>query len=199
MNDNNPQRIGLLGGSFDPVHHGHLTIAHEAFKHLHLDSIYFIPAAQNPHKAKRPYAADHHRLSMLNLCLEDEPHFHILTDELEAGGRSCTLHTLQRLHQRFSHASFFWIMGADQVPQLHRWYRIEALANLTTFVVMQRAGVDENDEMASIKGLKLYFVPSRMIHISSTTIRERLAQGKTVESFLLPKVYAYIQKQAFYS
>lgn len=197
MNDH-PQRIGLLGGSFDPVHYGHLSIAREALEHAQLHYVYFIPATQNPHKIKKPYAADHHRLSMLELCLKEEPLFHILTDELHAGGQSYTFHTLERLRQRYPHAHFFWIMGADQLPDLHRWHRIEDLAKLTTFLVMRRKGTLNEAKTLFIEGLNIDYVPSAIVPVSATTIRGQLAKGETAATLLPPQVYTYIKTHALY-
>ena len=131
-------KLGFLGGSFDPVHLGHLLIAQDALEGLRLDRVDFIPAAVPPLKARELTATPEQRLAMLRLALEDDARFGVLDLELRRGGMSYTVDTARELRWRFPDAILFWVLGTDQVQRLAEWKDIGELAGLVEFVHLAR-------------------------------------------------------------
>lgn len=185
------KRVGLLGGTFDPPHQGHFAIAKAAVHSLHLDEVWFIPTYEPPHKTEASTDSNH-RLQMLQLMISEAKNFHIKTLEIERKGKSYTIDTMDELLATYPNIQFYFIIGADQVTSLHKWHRIEELLEKVEFVGVERPGVDWQE---TIKVKKLA-VPK--VDISSTTIRNNLKCGNTVEQFLHPDVYAYIKEHRLY-
>lgn len=185
------KRIGILGGTFDPPHIGHLLIAEAVRDALLLDKIWFIPTYSPPHKNKRVTSAKH-RVHMLELAISNHPDFEINTIEIKRSGTSFTFDTMQDLKNKYADQDFYFIIGGDMVEHLPKWYKIDDLLNLVSFVGVNRPGftVDSPYPLIHVE------VPA--IDISSTTIRERLASNKTI-TYLLPKlVYDYIKEHGLY-
>lgn len=190
-------RIGILGGTFDPVHVGHKVIAGDAAELMRLDRLYFIPTAQNPLKSCPPLAAAEHRLAMLELLCAAEESWDILAWEIEAGGKSYTIDTVTRLRNAHAQAQLFWIIGADQVADLARWHRIHELAAMIEFIVFARPGhVIDTEE--PVPGIRIHEVAGRQVGVSATEIRRRLGQRKPVDMYLPNSVSRYIQVHALY-
>lgn len=191
-------RYGLLGGSFDPVHHGHLLLARDALERGRLDRIGFLPAAQAPLKAAgAPEASAEDRAAMLRLAIQGIPAFEVLDDELQRGGVSYTVDTLRTLQARWPERQLFWILGGDQVAQLPRWREYEALPDLVTFLCLRRPGY----EVAIPPGLPtqaIQWVSARQLDLSSTEIRQRARAGLPLDFFLPPAVAAYIREHQLY-
>ncbi len=193
-----PQRLGFYGGSFDPVHLGHLIVAQDAFEQAKLDRLFLVPTAQSPLKDKAPRATDQQRLEMLRLALEDRKDFELLPDEVERAGVSYTIDTVERLRERWPAAELFWIIGADQVEQLPDWHRIDELITQVCFICVSRPGYSLTVP-SGIPEDRLVHLAERQIPISSTEIRQHCAEGKPVDFFLPPAVTAYIQKYELYA
>src|SRR5438093_1338848 len=134
------QRIGLFGGSFDPIHLGHLLVAQSAIEELGLDRLYFIPAAQSPFKPENQPAPAAARLQLLRLALAGKTNCEVDDQEIKRGGASYTIDTLRDYARRFPQAELFYLIGADNVASLPEWREAEELARLAEFVAIPRPG-----------------------------------------------------------
>ena len=197
MGDASPlKKAGLLGGSFAPVHKGHLLIAHNTMESLKLEEVFFIPAAQAPLKARGPAAKATHRRAMLETAIQHEPRFQILDTELQAGGVNYTIDTVRTLAGNHPDHQFFWILGADQVQQLPDWKDICELCMLIEFAALNRPGHPVNTP--DIPNLRCHQIHGHTSSISSSKIRERLRQKKSVRDFLPENVAKYISDHQLY-
>jgi len=180
------ERIGLFGGSFDPVHLGHLLVAQAAREDLELSRLFFIPAAQSPFKPDaRPTPAPE-RLRLLRLALVGKTWCEVDEQEVERGGVSYTIETLRNYARRFPGAEFFYLIGADHTPQLPKWRAAEELARLAEFVVIPRPGQVEMPFPAPFRGRRLSGFP---LGLSSSQIRARVKAGLPIEH-LVPETVA---------
>jgi nicotinate-nucleotide adenylyltransferase len=194
-----PQRLGFLGGSFDPPHLGHLILAQDAMEACRLDRVEFVPAARNPLKTRPPRVADAHRLGMLQAAVGDNPRFGICDWELSHPPPSYTLGTVRELRRRHPQAEIRWIIGGDQLPMLPKWHRVDELAAAIAFIVVHRPGETAEPPPGMPAALRLRHVACHLIGISSTEIRARLRAGKPVDFFLHPGVLRYIRKHNLYA
>jgi nicotinate-nucleotide adenylyltransferase len=180
------ERVGLFGGTFDPVHLGHLILAEDALEILNLDRIIFLPAAISPHKGNHPpLASGAERLEMLRLAIAGESRFSVDARELHREGPSYTIDTVRSLLGDYPGVRFLYLIGADNVPDLEHWHKIAELKNLVDFAVLQRAEGERFD-------LHEFQVVPRRVDISSTEIRERLAKGLSIRYLLPEAVYHYM-------
>lgn len=191
------KRTGLLGGSFDPVHTGHLLIARDAMEGLALEEVFFVPAARAPLRSAPPVAAAHHRKAMLNAAAQDEPAYRVLDSELNAGGTSYTIDTARCLHHKHPGRHFFWILGGDQLAKLEHWKDAAELCRLLEFIVLERPG-HPLPEPPPIPGLRCHKIRGHLFSISSTEIRERLSKNLSVREFLPHKVHSHIEENDLY-
>jgi nicotinate-nucleotide adenylyltransferase len=199
-------RLGLFGGSFDPIHIGHLLLADFCREMSRLDEIWFIPAAKPPHKQARPLSASKHRLAMLNLAVGGQQSMAVSRLELDRGGVSYTVETVREIHQRQPSAELFLLMGADTLYDLPNWREPAEVLRLATPVVVRRTGQAEPDFgcLAPFVGgerlaaLAKHVVPMPLIEISSSEIRRRVAAGLSIR-FQTPRaVEEYIRAQGLY-
>lgn len=207
--------LGVFGGTFDPIHFGHLRIALDVKEALSLDEIRFIPNAVPPHR--EPSRADsHQRLTMLRLATADEPGFVVDDREINRGGLSYTVDTLKTLRDDFPESSVSMLLGSDAFSGLTSWHRWNELFDLAHIIVMKRPGwmppqdgalgdvvqarvIEKAEDLHVFSCGKIYFCPVTQLAISSTDIRERLGRGHS-PSFLLPsKVVDYITKTQIYA
>jgi nicotinate-nucleotide adenylyltransferase len=187
-------RIALFGGSFDPVHHGHLLLAQDAVEQLGLDRLVFIPAGVNPHKLQTgPAASPLKRLEMLKAATAGVESFHCDPLELERTGPSYTVHTVESYRERWPEARLFLLLVEDNLAKLHTWYRIERLRELVEFVCFGRA-IEGDAASSPSNHLRL----ERRIDISSTEIRQRIARGLPIHYLVPESVRALIQSNALY-
>ena len=205
-------RIGIFGGSFDPIHYGHLILAEQCREQVELDKVLFVPAAISPFKSDGPIANDKQRLEMLSLAIAGHSKFEISSLEIERGGKSFTIDTLTQLKNETPDAELFLLLGEDSLQSFDRWKEPEGICKLATPLVVRRPGqqpIDEGDTV-DLSGLKNLMNPeqferanelavhSRMIEISGTDIRARIGNGKSVR-YLLPRaVEKYIETQKLY-
>ncbi len=189
-------RIGLLGGSFDPPHLGHLLAAGDAHEALALDTLVFIPAAVQPLKAGQVGASATQRLAMTHLLVGDDARFEVSSVEIDRGGLSYTVDTLRTLAAAWPSAELFWLVGADVLESFAKWKEPAAIMKLATLVVMQRAG-GESPNLALLPGHPR-LLATRRIDISSTEIRERVRQEKSIRGFVPEAVAAYISAERLY-
>ena len=171
-------RIGLYGGSFDPVHVGHLLVAQAAREEVQLDRIYFIPAAQSPFKPGRVLSPDAVRLKMLRLALAGMTYCEVDGQELERGGISYSIDTVRDYAQRFPGAELFYLIGADHVAQLPKWREAAELAERVIFLVIPRPGEKATEAKAPFKVQHLIGFE---IGVSASQIRERVRQKLPVK------------------
>ncbi len=181
-----PQRIGLFGGSFDPVHCGHFLVAQAALEELSLSRLFFIPAAQSPFKPQAAPAPAAERLRMLRLALAGETRCEIDEQEIHRGGTSFTINTVRDYARRFPDASLFYLIGADHVPTLPAWREADQLAAMIEFVVIPRPGQPPATFPSPFRGRELVGFP---LGISSSTIRKRVNGGLPIRG-LVPDVVA---------
>lgn len=186
------KKIGLVGGTFNPPHYGHLLIASEVKEALGLDEMHFLPAAQSPFKEKNRRVTDAHRLNMLTLALQELPDSSVETIELERGGVSYTFDTVTALVESNPDTHYYFLIGADQVEKLGDWYKIEELVKLVTIVAVPRPGYSLQTDYP------VQFVTIPELDVSSTELRRRLQQGISTR-FLMPRtVAAYCDKEGLY-
>jgi len=191
------ERVGVLGGSFDPVHLGHLVIAQDAAEALALDRVVFMPACRAPLKERPHRVSEWARYELVRLAIEGNPRFEVSDLELRRGGESYTIDTARELRRLSPRADLFWIVGADQAARLAEWRAIEALAELVQFAVVTRPGFPAV-EVKTVPGLRLHPVRGHMMEISSSEIRERIRTGCPIRYFLPEKVYARIEADSLY-
>ena len=189
------QRIGLLGGSFNPVHLGHLLVAQAAREELQLSRLFFIPAAQSPFKPGLPLAPAEQRLRLLRLALAGQTDCEIDEQELNRGGVSYTIDTVRDYVRRFPGAHLVYLMGADHVPQLTKWRDADELARLVEFVVLPRPGQAAAPLPAPFRGRALVGFP---LGVSSSQIRERVKAGLPIDLLVGPAVAEAIRNNRLY-
>ena len=185
------KKVGILGGTFNPPHIGHLMMANEAYHALELDEVRFMPNAIPPHK-KAEGATDEQRQKMVEIAIADVPYFEMEMYELEQGGTSYTCDTMEALTKREPDVEFYFIIGGDSIDDLHKWYCVDKLVRYVKFIGLNRPGSEAKTDYP----IKMVEAPE--INLSSTIIRERLANGGTVR-YLIPKqVEAFIRKEGLY-
>jgi nicotinate-nucleotide adenylyltransferase len=200
-------RIGLFGGSFDPVHRGHTGVAAAVADALGLERVWLLPAAQAPLRGRGARASGAQRLAMLRLALDElrargERRLEVEELELRRGGVSYTVETLRELHARHPDATWVWIVGEDQLARLGTWREPAELARLAEWAVYTRPGTAPVEAVRTglPPGLRLHRVEPRAgrWEISSTAVRERLARGEPCGEWLADKVVEYIRENALY-
>ena len=187
------ERVGIFGGTFDPIHQGHLLLAEAALEEFDLERILFIPAGISPFKQDRPPGATaEQRLAMLQLATASEPRFSVDARELHREGPSYTVDTVRALMGDHPGVRFLFLIGADNLPDLSKWHGIAELMNLVDFAVFDRGGV--GDAAADLG----FPIVRRRIDISSTEIRERAASGLSIRYMVPEQVYECLMTQAPY-
>jgi nicotinate-nucleotide adenylyltransferase len=193
-----PERIGIFGGTFDPVHFGHLICAEQLREAIGLDSVTFIPCSTSPHKPDYVVAGDKHRLAMLELAVSGRDEFKVSDIEIARGGLSYTVDTIAALRQQFGPGVDLWLlMGMDAYLDLSAWERPEEIVAECRFGVARRPGYTRQLD-AGLPVAKTEFVDITPVDIASTDIRQRLLEGRSI-AFLVPgSVEAYIRKHKPY-
>lgn len=188
-------RLGLYGGSFDPVHLGHLLVAQAALEELKLDRLHFIPAAQSPFKPGQHPAPAIARLRMLRLALAGQPSIEVDEQETLRSGISYSIDTVRDYTARFPDAELFWLIGADHVPSLPRWRDADQLARLAQFVVIPRPGSPPAQLPAPWRLRELQGFP---LALSSSEIRGRVRDGRSVRHLVPASVEEMILSEHLY-
>lgn len=178
-------RIGIYGGTFDPVHHAHLILAREAIEKLELDQVVFVPAAISPHKLNSSPAPPALRLEMLSAAIAGEDRFMLDEVELHRPPPSFTIDTVEEFARAKRAGEIYYLVGSDNLPRLNTWRRFEDLQRLVTFVVLNRG-----PEIAACE----YPIVQRQIDISATDIRNRVATGRSIR-YLVPEAVDKIIRQ----
>jgi nicotinate-nucleotide adenylyltransferase len=201
------RKIALFGGTFDPIHLGHTTVAAAASEHIGAEKIIFIPAKRSPLKGSLPKATDEHRLKMITLAIAGDKIFDVSDYELKRPQPSYTLETLRQFQADYgSETIIYWLVGADSVSDLPYWYGIAELIDECNLCAMYRAGCKKPDfakfkavwGSERIEKLQQNIIQTPLIDISSTEIRNRLAVGRDISGMLHPAVAEYIRKHGLY-
>ncbi len=186
------KKIGILGGTFDPPHLGHLLIASEVQHALALSEIWFIPNQIPPHKQLDHFTNSDHRLNMIKIAVKDHADFSVNTIELEREGPSYTYDTLRLLREEFPEHTFYFIIGADMIEYLPNWHKIDEVIKLVTFVGVKRSGYQTNTPYPVLE------VEIPQFEVSSTMLRERLRKGGNTEFLIQDDVRRYIEENQLY-
>lgn len=176
------KKSGIYGGTFDPIHHGHLILAREAREILDLGEVIFVLAAQSPHKTTLPPTSAAVRWEMLTAAIAHEDGFSTSRLEIDRPPPSYSIETVEQLRAAKQDTEFFFLIGEDNLPQLSSWHRFDELNRLVQFVVLDRSGETVEER---------YPVVRRKIDISGTTIRNRVASGRSIR-YLVPEAVAQI-------
>ncbi len=188
-------KIGLLGGTFDPIHIGHLILAQECWYQLGLDKIVFIPTYKQPLKNYSPDVSVADRLNMVRLALENDSRFEISTIEIDEPSDSYSINTIKYFRKKYGkETELFFITGADSIETLSMWKNVDEVLRLVTFVVATRPGWDEDCQYEEI--IKRVDMPA--VEISSTNIRERIRKRSPIDFFIPQKVVQYIRNKGLY-
>jgi nicotinate-nucleotide adenylyltransferase len=190
-------KIGLLGGSFDPVHFGHLLAAQDAYEQYSLNRLIFVPAAQAPLKPQEMQSSPEDRLIMLRAAIEWDRRFEISDYELKKGGVSYTVDSVHYFHAQFPNDRLFWIIGGDQLPFLSQWKDIHELASKIEFIFLERPRRPPKPA-PDVPGLRLHRCDGHLIEISSSELRERARHGLSLHYFCPQKVIAHIEAHRLY-
>ena len=183
------KKIGIFGGTFDPIHHGHLILARDAIEQLQLDELLFIPAAISPHKLDRTPTPADARVEMLRAAIEGEPQFCLDTLELERPAPSFTVDTVEALRIREPDAQFVYLIGEDNVARLSTWHRFAELSQMVQFAVLDRTGLKTEHPFPTVR---------RHVDISATDIRNRVARGQSIRYLVPPGVEKIIRERQLY-
>ena len=198
-------KVGIMGGTFNPIHNGHLRIAETAFAELRLDKVLFVPNAAPPHKRIANDVAFEHRINMVNLAIANNPNFRICTIESFGKGEAeYTVNTLKNLRELFPSYEFYFITGADALIDMNKWKSPDEIFKLCEIVTTARPGKDSDElDFAIVNlrenyGARVTVIRMPLVDISSTQVREAVAAGLNVEHLVPPKVREYILEEELY-
>ena len=195
-------RIAMLGGTFDPVHLGHLIGAETAADRLELDRLLFVPAANPPHKIDARITPAEHRVAMLEAAIEDNPRFGLYLEELKRPGRSYTVDTLREFRQKRMEKGdeLFFILGADNLAELNTWKDWKQIIRLARIAVLARAGFEPEDGFAEkeLGGIEVVRVEMPAIGISATRVPQAAAAGRSIRYLVPQPVADYIRRHGLY-
>jgi nicotinate-nucleotide adenylyltransferase len=202
------QRIGLYGGSFNPIHNGHLIVARSVAEQLHLDSVLFLPSSSPPHKERSGLAGAEQRVAMLSLAMEGEPRLELNEYDLKREGPSYTVDTIAHFREEYGlDVMLHWIIGADSLAELITWYRVRALVDSCRIVTAARPGWERIDfeplrarlNEEHIASLKAGILETPRIDISATDIRHRIRDGRSIRYLVPDAVRTYILEKGLYA
>lgn len=203
-------KVGIMGGTFNPIHLGHVSLAKASYEQFGLDKVLFIPSGEPPHKQNQQIAAGYHRARMVELAIRDYPYFELSAIEIDREGYSYTSETLRELHRRNPGDEYYFILGADSLFQMEKWKKASEIFEQCVVLAANRDDIPAENFLQEIDALKEKFhgdirpIHTPMMHISSTQIREamndnRLDGGDEINRNLLDKrVVKYITEHKLY-
>ena len=206
MDTTTKTRIGILGGSFNPIHLGHLLLGQGALDSFDLSKVLFMPCHIQPHKDPTMLASPEHRVAMLEQAIMDNPQFEMLDIEIARGGSSFAVDSVREIRELYPDAELFFIIGADTLPELHLWRDIYTLLRMCRFATFSRPGHDVvNSEEKDLRldspwaaQLLETVARGRMLEISSSDIRHRVAEGMSIRYLVPTLVEMYIAEHHLY-
>jgi nicotinate-nucleotide adenylyltransferase len=198
-------RIGVYGGSFDPIHFGHLILAEQCREQAALDEVWFVPAARPPHKLEMPLSSFEHRVAILHLALDGHSGFRIDTLEAKRPGPSYTADTLDELHRSHPGNEWYYLLGSDSVPDLPKWHEPARIVARAALIVMERHGspTPNSADVEKLIGVsrgqsRMQKIDVPLIDLASRDIRQRVAAGRSIR-FMVPElVENYIREHRLY-
>ncbi|MEI6969887.1 MAG: nicotinate-nucleotide adenylyltransferase [bacterium] len=206
MSGSSPERLGLLGGTFNPFHIGHMILAQDAFEQLGLTRILFIPCASPPHKICRGLVPAQHRLAMLEAAIDGDERFAVSDIEIKRGGSSYAIDTVREVRNQCPGATIHFITGSDSLPELHLWKDIYDLLGLCEFSIFERPaspGAAEAKDALRIKPpwrekILAGVTRGHRMEVSSSELRHRIAEGLSIRYLVHPAVEMYITEHRLY-
>lgn len=197
-------KIGIMGGTFDPIHVGHLILAEQAKEQYSLDAVYVMPNGNPKYKSDRKITSSEHRVEMVKCAIEDNPNLMLSTIEIERQGYTYTYETLEELKRLHPENEYYFIIGADSLFSFENWKNPHIIARLCTLLIANRNQSSHEEltgqiqHLQSLYDIKIYPLSCPSIDISSEKIRERRAQGSSIRYYVTDKVYDYINTHALY-
>jgi len=198
------KKVGLLGGTFNPIHNGHLYIASEAMEKLNLQEILFMPAGNPPHKRNKPILDAKLRMEMVSLAVGDYKDFTLCDYEVNKQGYSHTYETLKYLKSVYEDIEIYFITGGDSLAEIFTWKNVDEILSLSHFVVFNRPGytleelLSQKKRVEEIYNKEIIFLDLLQLDISSTDIRNRIKNNSQYKFFLPDRVYNFIEKLNLY-
>jgi nicotinate-nucleotide adenylyltransferase len=189
-------RLGIFGGSFDPPHVGHLLAASDAFEALHLDRLIFVPTSVQPLKAGLARAAAPQRLAMVKLLAGSDERFEVDAVEISRAGLSYTVDTLDTFAKRFPAAERFFLVGEDAMTAFSDWKEPDRILKLARLAVLRRPNTTTDDRANLPEGTIV--LPTRLVDVSSTEIRQRVRDGRSIRGYVPESVAAFIEAERLY-
>ncbi|MBL7171076.1 MAG: nicotinate-nucleotide adenylyltransferase [Candidatus Omnitrophica bacterium] len=190
-------KIGIFGGTFNPVHNAHLVAAQEVREKMELTRVIFVPSAHPPHKVEKNLAAAAHRLNMLKLAIEKIPYFSVSTLEIDRGGKSYSVDTMRELRKKYGKKTeFYFILGVDAVMDISTWKDVDTFLDLCNLVVINRPGFSLANAKGELPSMRTLSITS--IGISSSYIKNRIKEGKPITYMVPEKVEKYIRRYKLY-
>jgi nicotinate-nucleotide adenylyltransferase len=186
-------KIGILGGTFDPIHYGHLILGEQVGGQLGLDRVIYVPSFRPPHKTSGGILTACHRLKMVALAVRDNPHFLVLDIEIKRRGTSYTVDTLREIKRLYPKAELYFLCGSDLVGELPNWMDIDEIYRLARFVLAKRPGFGKR-----LSGRHFIKIHVAQVDISSSLIRSLVKQGRSIRYLTPYSVAAYIKKHGLY-
>lgn len=200
------KRIGIMGGTFDPIHVGHLMLGHQAYKEYGLDSVWYMPSKTPPHKKDHRITSSEDRCAMVKAAIGGTPYFCLSDFEVRRlGGNTYTADTLRLLREEYTDTEFYFIVGADSIHDIEKWYRPEYVLRAVTFLAAgreceeQKRSLDTQIEYLKEKyGARILRLHCMEMDVASADIRERIASGEPVEGLIPQPVHQYIKEHGLY-
>ena len=199
------KKVGIMGGTFDPVHNGHLLLGRQAYTEYHLDSVWFMPSGQPPHKRDHSVTDGTHRQAMVKLAIKDDPSFEFSDFEFQRNGNTYTAQTMALLKEAFPQHHFFYIIGADSLYEIEGWYHPEQVMASVPFLVADREYEKDHrslkDQILHLNQLynaRIYLLHCKEVDIASARIRQAVREGESIHGLVPQAVREYIAAHNLY-
>lgn len=198
------RKIGILGGTFDPIHNGHLMLGLSAYEQYHLDEIWFLPCGQPPHKSDRKVTAKEYRSTMVEMAIKSIPYFKYSDLEINRQGNSYTSDTLTILCERYPDTIFYYIVGADSLDYMEDWHEAATIFKKAVILAAKRNTQTDSQFFHAMEFLKekyeaqIFLLECPLYEISSHEIREKVQNGAPINQWVNPYVVNYIQEHGLY-